>query len=227
MVRSGIFPWFSFALWCILKTYACHVRMTGDLCLYVMYCSNLCYDLSKSSMSVAHAMLKQSVNLSARLVPCHLCPSLHTHSFLFLSHDSDWWKLVRLKILSPFWPLCMLDPMLFCVSALSCATKLAEALILLGQENPLVLVPELRWVGFWSLDPLWSVSPDVWFWLWIFPLVTREIVSKKLKQYVYNMSTIITCIMSYMLYIMKSKARKWNCKLCLWHKSKRAMKWNC
>ena len=48
----------------------------------------------------------------------------------------------------------MIDPMLFCVSALSCATKLVEALILLGQENLLVLVPELSRVGFEALTSL-------------------------------------------------------------------------
>ena len=38
----------------------------------------------------------------------------------------------------------MLDPMLFCVLALSYATKLVEALILLDQENLMVLVPKLK-----------------------------------------------------------------------------------
>ena len=44
--------------------------------------------------------------------------------------------------------------MLFCVLDLSCATKLVEDLILLGQENLLVLVPELRRVGFEALTSL-------------------------------------------------------------------------
>ena len=114
-------------------------------------------------------------------VPVH-----SVHSFLLLSHDSNWWKLVRLKILSPLWPLCILDPMLFCVSTLSCATKIANALILLGQENPLVLVPELRRVRFWSLElsgwlpPMFG--PDCGY----SPLVSREVVSKNLKWYVYH-----------------------------------------
>ena len=51
MVRSGIFPWFSFAQWCISDTCACHVRMiVVTYCLYVLYCSNVCYDWSRNRM---------------------------------------------------------------------------------------------------------------------------------------------------------------------------------
>ena len=104
--------------------------------------------------TVAHAMLVQIVNLSARLVPFITCPVYPVSSIVNLFYDLDCLRLVRLKIFSPFWPLCMTDPMLFCVSALSCVTKLVKALILMGQENLLVMVPELRWVGFWSLTSL-------------------------------------------------------------------------
>ena len=96
---------------------------------------------------------EQMLNPSVMLVPCVICALPSSSSIIYSPpityFDRDLWDW---RSLSPLWPLCMMDPMLFCVSALSCATKIAEALILLGQENQLVLVPDLRWVGFWSLD---------------------------------------------------------------------------
>ena len=165
----------------------------------------------------------QIVNLSARLVPFITCPVHPVSSIVNLSYDLDCLRLVRLNIFSLFWTLCMISHMLFCVSALSCATKLVEALILLGQENPLVLVPKLRWVGFWSLDlsdrfpPMFG--PDCGY----SPLVSRRVSAKSWN----NMSTIITCIMCYKIYTKKCKPsnKKENCVFR--HNSKRAIKWNC
>ena len=104
---------------------------------------------------------------------------------------------------SPFWPLCMMDPMLSCVSALSFATKLTQALIILGQENLLVLVPELRWVGFWSLDLFGRLPPMFGLDCGYSPYFPKKLSAKTWS----SMSTIITCIMSYMLYIL------WNASL--------------
>ena len=165
-----------------------------------------------------------TTNFSALLVPCITCPHPYSSSIIgSLPMTYDWLRPMRLKIIFPTLTLCTMDPMLFCVSALSCVTKLVEALILLGQENPLVLVPELRWVGFWSLDlsgrlPL-MFGPDCGY----SPLVARRVPAKTWS----NMSTIITCIMCYMLYTEKCKPSNKNANCVFKHNSKRAMKWNC
>ena len=130
----------------------------------------------------------------------HLSPSIQYHR-LILSHDLVCLRPVRLKIFSPLWPPSMMDPMLFYASALRCATKLVNALILQGQENLLVLVLQLRQVGFWSLDlssqlpPMFG--PDCGYSPWL----PEELSAKTWS----NMYTIITCIMYYMLYTEKCK----------------------
>ena len=42
MVRSGIFPWFGFALWCISDTCVCHVRMIVVTYAYMFYIALTC-----------------------------------------------------------------------------------------------------------------------------------------------------------------------------------------
>ena len=42
MVTSLIFPWFSFALWCISDTCACHVRMVVVTYAYIFYIALTC-----------------------------------------------------------------------------------------------------------------------------------------------------------------------------------------
>ena len=151
----------------------------------------------------------QLLNFSAMLVSGITClhPSSIIHDWFYQWLMSDW-DLKDWRWSFPLWPVYMMDPMLFCVSTLSCATKLVEALILLGQENPLVSVAELRWVGFWSLDLSGQFPPMFSHGCGYSPLVALRVSAKSWS----NMSTIITCIMSYMLYNMKCKARKWNYK---------------
>ena len=144
----------------------------------------------------------QLLNFSSMSVPCITCP--HPSNFI-----CDWffpwlmidWDLWDWRSSSSLWPLCMMDPMLFCVSAPSYATKLVEVLILLGQENPLVLVPKLRRVGFWSLDLFGRLHLMFGPHCGYSPLVARRVSAKTWI----NMSTIITCIMCYMLYTEKCK----------------------
>ena len=87
MVRSGIFPWFSFALLCISNTYACHVRMIMVIYAYMFY------------LSLTYVMVNQGIQCED-FFSCHAqekckpqcqvgsMSSVLVHSDSFINHNS-------------------------------------------------------------------------------------------------------------------------------------------
>ena len=132
----------------------------------------------------------------------HLSPSIQFIRNCSSSHDLWLTKTYDIEYHLPYFdPCAWLIPYCFVSLLWVVQQNFVEALILLGQENPLLLVLELRWVGFWILELFGWFSPMFGIECGYPPLVARRVSAKTWS----NASTVITCIMCYMLYTEKCK----------------------
>ena len=148
--------------------------------------------------TVAHAMLVQIVNLGARLVPFITCPrpSSFIHCKLIL-----WLKLFETcEIEDPFPILTSMHDgshVVLCLGSELC-NKTCRSLDPSGPKCWFLSLGEL---GFEALTSLVGCPRCLVLTVDISPLVSRRVSAKTWS----NMSTMITCIMCYMLYTEKCK----------------------